>query len=267
MTLNANWVGQVLRDRGVNAPGHGAIGRYLQALDPRQLAIASRIVREIQFGTEQASDLDLLLKGIESVPPNALVDSTCESKQINRAEPVPSRPAAGKILAASLVPLLRRHSEHMYSAKAAMKVELDVLRRAGEDGSPVYTVLVEMAPVIARGSYDWKRKLPFQMTKREIPLLAATLLGYTVAPLRLGNHGPAADKFFDISNQGKVMYAKMRQGARQLSMPVPGPDVHAWAQICLVALQLNAPELDASAHLALLQRAGRMHDATAEAHD
>jgi hypothetical protein len=105
--------------------------------------------------------------------------------------------------------------------------------------------------------------VPFQFTKRELPLLTAVLLGYARSTLKCANHGPAGDKFLEVREQGRTFFVRLGQAGKFMAMPIEAPDVHAWGQICLTALKLNAPEIDGASHLALLRRVGMMHDAAA----
>ncbi len=265
MTLNSKWVAQVLRDRGIKSADSSAISAYLAALDEARLEQVGRLIRAVQFGTEAGSELDDLLQAIANNAPSPSPASPETGKKDAGKKSVV--PTAAQIREPSLdadqTSFLRRHSERIFASKAALKVELDILRKGTEGDTPQYTVLIEMAPAArGGGSFDWARKVPFQFTKRELPLLTAVLLGYSGSPLKCGNHGPAGDKFLEIRDQGGSFFVKLSQAGKSIAMPVGAPDVHAWAQICLTALKLNAPQVDGASHLALLRRVGVMHSAT-----
>ncbi len=264
MTLNPKWVEQVLRDRGIKSGSTQAIGDYLGTLTESDLDHVGRLIRDVQFGTEVGGELDAMLQAIANHATASESKASGKGAEMKVASPMRTRNGE-PTLDPDQMSFLRRHSERIFASKAALKVELDILRKASDGDTPTYTVLIEMAPVAKEGgSFEWARKVPFQFTKKELPLLAAVLLGYARSPLKCGNHGPAGDKFLEVREQGRSFFVKLGQAGKFIAMPVEAPDVHAWAQICLIALKLNAPELDGASHLALLRRIGMMHDAPAK---
>lgn len=152
--------------------------------------------------------------------------------------------------------LLREHGFHVHSTSAAMKVEMSVASRASARHR--YTVAIEIARATGPRTYDWAHKLIFQFTASELPRLGAMLLGYSPGSLTLANHGPAADKFLEVVDQGSKLFVKLRQGADTRGIPVQAGHVHAWASLVLVALRMNDPAIDGAAQMELLRRVGRM---------
>lgn len=151
---------------------------------------------------------------------------------------------------------------HVYAGKAAMKVELDVLR--AQEHEPVrYTVQLEMAPAKNVRSYDWQSKIAFQFTRKELPLLGAMLLGYAGETFVLTNHGPDHDKRLEIHQQGNSLFVKLRQGAKTLALPVDAADVYAWMAIVMTALKKNHEVLDSGVFLEMLKRTGTMYQSSA----
>lgn len=173
-----------------------------------------------------------------------------------------SSPAAAPGRAAetanSQTALLRAHGMHVYASSAALKIELDVLRGSEEGGAPQYTLQIEAARS-SNGRYQWQQKVPFQLTARELPVLASFLLGFAGSSLAFRNHGPNTDKSLEIEDQGAKLYVKLGYASRApIPVPVDAADVFAWGELCLVALRLNRPLLDGQATLALLRRLGKM---------
>ena len=138
-----------------------------------------------------------------------------------------------------------------------MKVELDLLR-APDGEAAKYTVQIELAPSSAPRVYDWHQKVAFQFTRRELPLLAAMLMGFAGDALVLTNHGPDHDKKLEIHQQGNKLFVKIRQGGTAYSMPVEASDVFAWTAIAMTALKKNNDALDSGVFLEMLKRTGEM---------
>ena len=154
---------------------------------------------------------------------------------------------------------LRSHGVHIYGKSAALKIELDTLRGHETQAECHYTVLIEGANKGKAMGYDWGAKIPFQLTRRELPLVAAFLLGFSSSKLELKNHGPEANKSLTLEEQKGKLFVKVAQtGRAPVPVPVEPADVFAWGELCMVALQLNRPTVSPGIHLALLRRVGRM---------
>jgi hypothetical protein len=150
VTLNPKWVHQVLRDRGIKGASSPAISAYLATLVEADLNKVDRLLRDVQFGTEVGGELDALLHAIadhantssSEATGNSVGTKTVPSMRARDGEPT---------LGPEQTSFLRRHSERIFASKAALKVELDVLRKASDGDTPRYTVLIEMAPVAKGG--------------------------------------------------------------------------------------------------------------------
>jgi len=145
-----------------------------------------------------------------------------------------------------------------------MKVELDILKT--EPGEPIrYTIQIDVAAAKSANVYDWERKISFQFTRRELPLLAATLMGYTTKPLKLSNHGPDRDKSLDIEDHhSDRLFIRLRQSGHRIAMPVFAEDLHAWLTVVMQALKHNNPELDGTLLLAMLKRTAAIYNSPTE---
>jgi hypothetical protein len=160
---------------------------------------------------------------------------------------------------------LRSNGLHVYGGTAALKIELDTLGGGAQDRQAGYTVQIEGARKEPGSGYAWHRKIQFQLTKRELPLMAAFLLGYGGPSIEFANHGPAHDKGLSVMDQGRRLYVRLRQQGTTIPVPIEPPDVYAWGEICMLALQLNRPSLGTEGQLAMLRRIGRMTTASVEA--
>jgi hypothetical protein len=226
-----------------------SINRYVKSLAlPAASAEAGALIRKIAQGVDRADELQTLLDKIRNAP-DEQTGSPALPRRSTKLGPLAGRPD---------VALLRAHGIHIYGQQAALTIELDTL--ATDDGAPVeYTLLIEGTRKNG-GAYDWTRKIPFQLTRRELPLVAAFILGYfSEKQLDFKYHGPANDKHLHLADQGCNLFVKLSQGGQALvAVPVEPADVYAWGELCMVALNLNRPTVSAEAQLALLRRIGQM---------
>lgn len=258
--LHHGYVSQVLRGRGVPPPPKEEIAAYLGSLTGEALAHETGRLRRIALGVEEADDVPRLLAAIRDFPSNA----PSPSPPLVRREPATKHDSRARSTAPDPhTEFLRSNGVHIYGASAALKIELDTFA-SGEGRQAAYTVQVEGARKEPGGGYAWHRKIQFQLTRRELPLMAAFLLGYGGTAIEFGNHGPANDKALSVRDQGRNLYVRLRQQGATIPVPVEPPDAYAWGEICLLALQLNRPSLAAEGQLAMLRRIGRMTTATVE---
>lgn len=269
--MHPKYLEQVLRDRGIPLPPLRQLEMFVDLLSEAQKPEMEERLRKLSLGVEQQEDVQALLEGINAHAPAALpsavevaasprrFEESCPPPQAERNAHRPQRAGrADDKLPPDVLTTLRQHGMHVYATSAALKIELATLR-AGEGGGALqYTVQIDAARAKAHG-YDWHSKVPFQFTRRELPLLAAHLLGMGGKKLTLANHGPNTDKHFELEDQGTHLFVKVRiTGQAPIALPVPPAEVFGWGEICLVALQMNRPTLSTDGHLALLRRVGRM---------
>lgn len=268
--LSHKWLRQVLTDRGVKAPSDAACAAFVRSLQPAGHEQARTFLNAVAKGVESTDQMAAFLAAINAAHREAAPVAT--EPQAVRAVRPPHRTPSPTPLAPSAKrkPLaaadsaeraaLREQGMHIYAGKAAMKIELDVLR-AAEGESSRLTVQIELAPAVAPRSFDWEQKIPFQFTRRELPLLGAMLMGYAGESLVLTNHGPDHDKRLELHQQGHVLYVKLRQGTKTLAMPVEAADLFGWVAITVAALKNHHQALDSGALFEILKRTGAMHAA------
>lgn len=89
------------------------------------------------------------------------------------------------------------------------------------------TLRIEAAPKKGGNTkaYDWTNKVSVQVTKTELPIVVAVLLGF-LPSCEFGNHGDTA-KWFAIENQGTSFYIKVGQASDKRILPCPVPIVEA----------------------------------------
>lgn len=267
--MHARYLEQVLRDRGMPVAPLAQLEAFVQGLAPAQEQEMDERLRRLAMGVERAHDGESILDGIRKAASSAAAapaddaphsQERCEPAALegsHEGNPVRSKEPAGK-LPREVLETLRRHGLHVYAKTAALKVELATLRTGESVGAVQYTVQLDAARAKADG-YDWRAKIPFQFTRRELPLLAAALLGMRPGPLKIENHGPNTDKHFELVDQQAHLFVKVRlSGGPTIALPVGPADVFAWGELCLVALHLNRPTISTDGHLALLRRIGKM---------
>ena len=264
--LHHGYASQVLRGRGVQPPPKEQIAAYLASLTGDVLAQETGRLRRIALGVDNTDDVPCLLAAIRNCTSTAPPPSTA----VDRRE----HPAAHKSRAAAPAPsprtdphtdFLRSNGVHVYGATAALKIELDAFGGGAQDRQAGYTVQIEGARKEPGSGYAWQRKIQFQLTRRELPLMAAFLVGYGGPSIEFANHGPAHDKSLSVMDQGRRLYVRLRQPGCTIPVPIEPPDVYAWGEICMLALQLNRPSLGTEAQLVMLRRIGRMTTASGEA--
>ncbi|WP_018234222.1 hypothetical protein [Thioalkalivibrio thiocyanodenitrificans] len=108
----------------------------------------------------------------------------------------------------------------VYAGKAALHVEPDETR-AG-----VATIRIEAAPAKSPRVYDWKSKVTIQVTQSELPLIAATLLGF-IQEVSFTAHGEGKDKGFSITRQPERggLFVRVFKTGTAMAIPVPATDV------------------------------------------
>jgi len=269
--LSHKWLRQVLTDRGVKAPSDAACASFVASLPPEGIKYARAFLNAVAKGVEGTGDMNAFLESINSAHRSAVSPAAepravrsngyppAQTKKASPTVPASKRQAATAAESAERA-ALREQGMHIYAGKAAMKIELDMLRAAEGDPSRL-TVQIELAPAVAPRSFDWEQKIPFQFTRRELPLLGAMLMGYAGGSLVLTNHGPDHDKRLELHQQGNVLYVKLRQGIKTLAMPVEAADLFGWVAITITALKNHHQALDSGALFEILKRTGAMHAA------
>lgn len=141
-----------------------------------------------------------------------------------------------------------RMSVHVYGGKAALCFEADITK-AG-----VPTVALDAANATGPRSYDWSRKVRLQMTRAELPVVAAVLMG-VIPKCEFKNHGQDNTKGFGIERQqgGKVYIKVFAKNEGVRGVPVMAPDVFYVTSLVVRQIQKANPWLDGASLMALIQ--------------
>lgn len=147
----------------------------------------------------------------------------------------------------------RPRSLHVYGQKAALCFEADTTRA----GWP--TVLLEAALATAPRQYDWAGKIRLQLTRLELSVVAAVLLG-GLPRCEYKNHGPDHHKGFSLEDQGATFFVRVfAQDQPVRAVPMIPEEAFPVAALVVRQLQAATPGLEGAALLAVLRgTVGRM---------
>lgn len=139
-------------------------------------------------------------------------------------------------------------SFHVYGAKAALCFSSDITK--GE----THTIALEAASSIGPKSYDWQGKIRIQITKSELPVVAAVLMGIR-NECEFKNHGKNNDKGFSMKRQegGKIFVSVFAKGQPAKAVPIFQPDMMWATGLVVQQLQKNFPGIDTMGVISMLK--------------
>lgn len=140
-------------------------------------------------------------------------------------------------------------SFHLYGGKAAMCFSLNTTRKGGFP-----TAQIEAAPAKGEKTYEWEKKVSFQLTVAELPLVFGVLFGF-LTKIELSGHGATNDKSLTIEDQGSKFFMSMRvRGGAPLALPVLPKDTYAIMAMIFGQMKANNPELSDNQLMMLARR-------------
>lgn len=159
------------------------------------------------------------------------------------APEAPARPDDGQPLTNG-----DRISFHVYGGKAALCFEVDKTR------SGVPTIALDAAQAVGAKQYNWGEKIRLQMTRSELPIVTAVLLG-TIPKCEFKNHGQDNSKGFSMERQagGKVFVKVFAKGESVKAVPIEAPDLFFVTSLFILQLQKACPWLDSTGITALVR--------------
>ncbi|MCL7744289.1 hypothetical protein LV476_04895 [Guyparkeria hydrothermalis] len=124
----------------------------------------------------------------------------------------------------------------VYGSKAAFCFEPDQTR-AG-----YHTVAIEAAPAKQgpNREYDWSHKARIQVTRQELPMVAAVFLGL-ISQIEYKNHGPRNNKGFSFQDQGGNMFGRLFSPEGVKAIPISPEDAFEVSNLVLAQLAKNHP--------------------------
>ncbi|WP_197513429.1 hypothetical protein [Acidihalobacter aeolianus] len=142
-------------------------------------------------------------------------------------------------------------SMHVYGGSAALCFEEDETR-GSERKDGVATLQIHAAKATGVRQYNWTNKIIIQLTRNELPIVAAIFLGLMKA-CEFKSHGPDKDKGFSIDHQVEKIFIKVWRKGMSCAVPVELPDAYHVSTLLMRQLQKNAPWLSAGEVMSLLR--------------
>jgi len=141
-----------------------------------------------------------------------------------------------------------RESVHVYGGKAALCFEADMTK------GDVPTIALDAATSTGPRQYDWNNKLRLQMTRAELPVVTAVLIG-AMQRCEFKNHGQDNSKGFSMERQdgGKVFIKVFGKDQPIRAIPVMPADVFYVASLFMRQLLKASPWLDATALMSMIR--------------
>lgn len=141
-----------------------------------------------------------------------------------------------------------RHSVHVYGGKAALCFDAD-LTKGG-----VATVALDAAPSVGQRQYNWQKKVRLQMTRNELPVVLAVLLGFKQS-CEFKNHGQDNSKGFSMERQqgGKIFIKVFAKEEGVKAVPVEATDVFYVTALFMRQLQKSMPWMDNTSLVTLVR--------------
>ncbi|PKY09724.1 hypothetical protein B1757_13430 [Acidithiobacillus marinus] len=133
-----------------------------------------------------------------------------------------------------------------YGAKAAFVVAMSKTKpRPNEDLQGHYTVNIEAAKIVegAERKYDWSDKITLQLTRAELPTVAAVFYGYMDA-CTFASHGPAKDKGFSLERKDGGIIARVNATGKSMAVKISPPDIFQMGAILTRQLLKETPWMD-----------------------
>jgi hypothetical protein len=126
---------------------------------------------------------------------------------------------------------------HVYGRQSALYFAYDETR--GGDA----TIAVDGAMSVATRQYNWNQKLRIQITRSDLPSVAAVMFGL-LPKVELSNYGADNTKRLLIENQGKNYFLnRSAKDHHQIAVPISASDVYEIRSLFLAQLMKNRPEI------------------------
>lgn len=211
--------------------GQLARGKPVQTTDAILMRLMPYVGRPLNVNRQRSTHL-----------PTANIQHKHQHQQVQGITPLPVRPRTANEQG------LVRKKHYVYGTRCAFMFELDWLKATRNEAKQMRTLTIEGANQIGPQSYDWEKRLSFQLTQLELPQFTAVMFGALAYDQvwTLSNHGRMRDKFLRAKEQDASIYLKLSQGT--VSMPIRVGQEHRFPIIALAleALKHNHEHLDPS---------------------
>ncbi|SFL28901.1 hypothetical protein [Azotobacter beijerinckii] len=141
-----------------------------------------------------------------------------------------------------------RPSVHVYGGRFALCFEADQTRQ----GFP--TVAIEATNATGSLQYDWSQKIRLQLTRAEMPVVTAVLLG-VLPGCEFKNHGQDKDKGFSLERQseGRVFVKVFAREQGVKAVPIVPGDLFFVSALFVRQLRKACPWMDATSLVELIK--------------
>lgn len=140
----------------------------------------------------------------------------------------------------------RPKSVHVYGGKGALCFEED------ETKNGFHTIAIDAAPSTGPKQYDWANKIRIQLTREELPVLLAVMLG-VLPQCEYKNHGPQNNKGFGVQDQGNQYYVRVFGPDGVRAVPMTPEDAFRVTAMLIKQMRKNYEGLEAGDILTLVR--------------
>ena len=145
----------------------------------------------------------------------------------------------------------RYPSIHVYGGKGALSFEVDETRKG------VPTVCVDAASSQGPRKFDWRNKIRLQLTRDELPIVAAVFLGFQPC-CEFSNHGENNSKGFTLERQHnrgqKSLFMRVFEKDKGMkAVPIPMAEAFLIQSMLLHQLCVTHPHLDGTMLMTMLR--------------
>lgn len=140
----------------------------------------------------------------------------------------------------------RAKSVHVYGGKGALCFEED------ETKNGFHTISLDAAPSTGPKQYDWAQKIRLQLTREELPVLLAVMLG-VLPQCEYKNHGPQNNKGFSVQDQGNQYFVRVYSPDGVRAVPMTPEDAFRVTAMLIKQMRKNYEGLEAGDILTLVR--------------
>jgi hypothetical protein len=140
----------------------------------------------------------------------------------------------------------RPKSVHVYGSKAALCFEEDETRGG------FHTVALDAATATGPKQYNWSEKIRIQLTREEMPVLLAVMLG-VLPHCEYKNHGTQNNKGFAVEDQGDQFFVRVFSPDGVRAVPMTPEDAFRVTAMLVKQMRRNYEGIDSSDILTLVR--------------
>jgi len=140
----------------------------------------------------------------------------------------------------------RPRSVHVYGGKGALCFEED------ETKNGFHTIAIDAATSTGPKQYDWANKIRIQLTREELPVLLAVMLG-VLPQCEYKNHGTQNNKGFSVQDQGNQYFVRVFSPEGVRAVPMTPEDAFRVTAMLIKQMRKNYEGLETGDILTLVR--------------